>query len=236
MGHLRAVACGRSSGLRKGERATTVVLWKELTGAQEGEPDQDRDEQQPRVVARAFSVFNSAQVSGFEPPPAPVLPESERLAQAEAFIAHLGIPTTFGGSHACYQPATATDTVLLPPFAQFRDAASFYATWLHECGHATGAKHRLNRDLTGRFGSAAYAFEEIVVEILSGFVLADLGIAHQPRPDHAAYIASWLKILKEDPRAIFVAASQAQQAADWMHAQQPQSHVPGSPDRPSRGE
>jgi antirestriction protein ArdC len=179
-------------------------------------------------------VFNSAQVSGFEPPPAPVLSEAERLAQAEAFIAQLGIPTTFGGSQACYQPAT--DTVFLPPFAQFRDAASFYATWLHECGHASGAKHRLARDLTGRFGSAAYAFEEIVVEILSGFVLADLGIAHQPRPDHAAYIASWLTVLKEDPRAIFVAASQAQQAADWMHAQQPAQPGPGSSDGPSLGE
>ena len=75
-----------------------------------------------------------------------------------------------------------------------------------------------------------------MVEILSGFVLADLGIAHQPRPDHAAYIASWLKVLKEDPRAIFLAASQAQQAADWMHAQQPVPLGPGSPDRPSLGE
>ena len=102
--------------------------------------------------------------------------------------------------------------------------------------HATGAPHRLNRDLSGRFGSAAYALEEIVVEILSGFVLADLGLAHQPRPDHAAYIASWLKVLKEDPRAIFVAASQAQQAADWMHAQQPAQPGPGQQDRPLLGE
>src|SRR3954471_20518488 len=102
--------------VRKGERATTVVLWKELAAAEEDGPDEDRDEQR-RVVARTFSVFNSAQVSGFEPPPAPVLPDTECLAQAEAFIAHLGIPTTFGGSRAYYQPST--DTVLLPPFAQF---------------------------------------------------------------------------------------------------------------------
>jgi antirestriction protein ArdC len=76
---------------------------------------------------------------------------------------------------------------------------------------------------TGRFGSAAYAAEECSVEILSGLVLADLGIAHHPRPDHAAYIASWLEVLKDDPRAIFTAASKAQAAADWMHAQQPTS-------------
>ncbi|PZQ81204.1 MAG: hypothetical protein DI549_14890 [Ancylobacter novellus] len=71
--------------------------------------------------------------------------------------------------------------------------------------------------------SAAYAAEECCVEILSGLVLADLGVAHHPRPDHAAYVASWLKVLKDDPKAIFTAASKAQQAADWMHAQQPQA-------------
>jgi antirestriction protein ArdC len=84
-----------------------------------------------------------------------------------------------------------------------------------------GAKHRLDRDLSGRFGSASYALEEITVEILSGMILADLGIAHHPRPDHAAYVVSWLRALKDDPRAIFTAARKAQQAADWMHAQQP---------------
>lgn len=62
--------------------------------------------------------------------------------------------------------------------------------------------------------------EEISVELLSGMILADLGIAHHPRPDHAAYISSWLTVLKNDPRAIFTAASKAQEAADWMHDRQ----------------
>ena len=171
------------------------------------------------MFARAFSVFNIAQVDGYERPATPVLPEAERLAHAEAFITNLGVKTEFGGSEAYYRPSA--DTVFMPPFTSFRDAASFYGVWLHENGHASGAKHRLDRDLSGRFGSAAYAAEECCVEILSGLVLADLGIAHHPRPDHAAYIASWLKVLKDDPKAIFTAASKAQQAADWMHAQQP---------------
>ena len=127
--------------------------------------------------------------------------------------------TVFGGAEAYYLPSS--DTVFMPEFTAFQDAASFYGVWLHENGHASGAKHRLDRDLTGRFGSEAYAAEECCVEILSGLILADLGIAHHPRPDHAAYVASWLKILKDDPKAIFTAASKAQQAADWMHAQQP---------------
>jgi antirestriction protein ArdC len=108
----------------------------------------------------------------------------------------------------------------MPPFERFIDAASYYSCLGHETGHATGAKHRLDRDLTGRFGSAKYAMDEVIVELTSNFIMADLGIAHMSRAEHAAYIASWIEILKDDPRAIFTAASKAQAAADWMHAQQ----------------
>jgi antirestriction protein ArdC len=207
--------------VRKGERATTVVLWRQIEARQQGDDGADDDDDRGRMFARAFSVFNVAQVDGYERPATPTLPDDERLANAEAFIANLGVKTVFGGAEACYLPAS--DTVFMPPFASFRDPASYYGVWLHENGHASGARHRLNRNLSGRFGSEAYAAEECCVEILSGLVLADLGIAHHPRPDHAAYIASWLKVLKDDPRAIFTAASKAQQAADWMHALQPQA-------------
>lgn len=232
---LAAMANGHNDGLwgtyrqwqaagaqvRKGERSTTVVLWKQIASSEPADDDDGDDSGHRRMFARAFSVFNVAQVDGYERQPMDVLPESERLAHAEAFIANLKIKTVFGGSEAYYLPSS--DTVFMPDFASFRDAASFYGVWLHENGHASGAKHRLDRDLSGRFGSAAYAAEECCVEILSGLVLADLGIAHHPRADHAAYIASWIEVLKDDPRAIFTAASKAQQAADWMHAQQPVS-------------
>jgi antirestriction protein ArdC len=212
---LAAMAAGYGDGLwgtyrqwqdagaqvRKGERSTTVVLWKQIASSEPADDDNDGDDGgHRRMFARAFSVFNVAQVDGYESPPTDVLPESERLADAEAFIANLGIKTVFAGSEAYYLPSS--DTVFMPDFASFRDAASFYGVWLHENGHASGAKHRLDRDLSGRFGSAAYAAEECCVEILSGLVLADLGIAHHPRPDHAAYIASWIEVLKDDPRAI----------------------------------
>lgn len=205
--------------VRKGERATTVVLWKE---ARRRDDDDDGDDEAHRrsVFARAFSVFNVEQVDGYEHKPVAALPDDQKLAHAEAFIANLGIRTRFDGDCAFYR--ADTDTVTMPPFARFRDAVSFYGVWLHECGHASGAKHRLDRDLRGRFGSAAYAFEELIVEFLSGMVLADLGLAHHARPDHAAYMASWLEVLRDEPRALFTAASKAQQAADWMHAQQAQ--------------
>jgi antirestriction protein ArdC len=109
----------------------------------------------------------------------------------------------------------------MPEFQRFRDGVSYYAVLLHECGHASGARHRLDRDLSGRFGSESYAMEECVVELLSAFVCADLALSVAPRPDHARYIASWLKVFRNDPRAIFSASSKAQRAADWMHAQQP---------------
>ncbi len=209
--------------VRKGERATTVVFWKKFqSGSGASAPDSE-DSDRSRFFARAFAVFNVRQVDGYVAPSVatPVLPETDRIPEAEAFIGNLGIKTAFGGPDAYYMPST--DTVHMPDFAAFRDAVSFYGTWVHENGHASGAKRRLDRDLSGRFGSEAYAAEECCVEILSGLILADLGIAHHPRPDHAAYIASWLKVLKSDPRAIFTAASKAQQAADWMHAQQPRA-------------
>lgn len=228
---VAAVAAGYDQGLwgtyrqwqeagaqvRRGEKSTTVVLWKETNRNRDTD---EEDDDRGRVFARAFHVFNVAQVDGYEPKPVLLLSEAARHAQAEAFLDNLGIATVFGGSEAFYRPST--DTVHLPPFETFRDAASFYGVRVHEAGHATGARHRLDRDLSGRFGSAAYAAEECVAEILSGLILADLGIAHHPRPDHAAYIAPWLDVLKNDPRAIFTAASKAQAAADWMHAQQPQ--------------
>ncbi|RWD95283.1 ArdC-like ssDNA-binding domain-containing protein, partial [Mesorhizobium sp.] len=127
--------------VRKGERSTTVVLWKQVASSETADDDGD-DEGHRRMFARAFSVFNVAQVDGYERPPIEMLPETERFAHAEAFIANLGIKTVFGGSEAYYLPSS--DTVFMPDFASFRDAASFYGVLLHECGHASGSKKRLD--------------------------------------------------------------------------------------------
>jgi antirestriction protein ArdC len=93
-----------------------------------------------------------------------------------------------------------TDTVHLPAFAAFKDATSAYAVRAHECAYATGAAHRLARDLSGRFGSQAYAVKELIAQLAAAFVLADLGIANELRAEDAAYIASWLAVLQDDPR------------------------------------
>lgn len=207
--------------VRKGERATLGVFWKRTEKSKDGEQsagDDDASSRRSFMFARGFSLFNIAQVDGYEPPPVPRLPESERIAHAEAFIAALKVSVIVGGDMAYYQPST--DTVHLPPFHLFKDAVSVIGVSVHEHAHASGAKHRLGRDLSGRFGSFQYSAEEWVAELTASFILADLGLAHEPRPDHAAYLASWMEMLASDPRAIFTAASKAQQAADWMHAQQ----------------
>lgn len=207
--------------VRKGERATTVVLWKEFAAHSDDDAVGDDEHPQRRLFARAFSVFNSSQVEGFTPSAAPILPDSERVPHADAFISALGIPVTFGADAAYYR--IDLDHIFMPAFNVFRDAVAHVGTYVHEAAHATGAKHRLDRDFTKRFTRQALAVEELTAELAAAYILADLGLAHHPRPDHAAYVASWLKVLKGDARAIFTAASKAQAAADWMHAQQPPS-------------
>ena len=205
--------------VRKGERGTTVVLWKQV--ASPASDDHGDDQAGPACMfARAFTVFNLAQVEGYEPLPVAVLPESERLAHAEAFVAALNVPVTEGAYDAHYR--IDLDHIFMPHFSSFRDASAHMATLLHEAAHATGARHRLDRNFSARFKRDSLAMEEICAELTASFVLADLGIAHHPRADHSAYVASWLRVLKDDHRAIFSAASKAQAAADWMHAQQPQ--------------
>lgn len=236
---IAAQAAGYSSGrwgsyrqwqalgaqVRKGEQATTIVFWK-INQREEAANDQDGADSghgRQRMFARGYSVFNEAQVDGYVAPAIDSLSEDERLQNADAFWANLGIATSHGGNEAYYTPSQ--DRVQMPEFGQFKSPAAYYGTLYHEGLHASGASHRCDRDLTGRFGSERYAAEEAIADLGAAMIMADLGIAHHPRPDHAAYIASWLKVLKADARAIFTLASKAQQAADWMHAQQPASDL-----------
>lgn len=119
--------------VRKGARATTIVLWKEFVSSEEKDEEANDSSHRPKLFARAFSVFNVDQVDNYQPKLLPILPENERLAHADAFIGNLGIATVFEGSEAYYRPST--DTIYMPPFAHFRDAASFYGVWTHEIGN-----------------------------------------------------------------------------------------------------
>ncbi len=108
----------------------------------------------------------------------------------------------------------------MPARERFLSEVHLYSTVLHELGHWTGAKHRLDRDLSGRFGTETYAVEELVAELSAAFVCADLGVEHDPRENTATYLESWLKVLKQDKRAIVTAAAKAQAVADYLHGLQ----------------
>lgn len=202
----------KGAQVRKGEKSASVFFWKNLRESDEAQTESE--EGRARFVARAYSVFNADQVDGYEAPIVPQLSEEERIAHAEEFFSKIPAQLAHGGNQACYAPGL--DRVLMVPFNQFKTPTAYYSVLAHELTHWSGAKTRLDRDLSGRFGSESYAVEELVAELGAAFIAGSLGLPSDPRADHAPYIATWLKVLKNDSRAIFTAASKAQAAADYL--------------------
>jgi antirestriction protein ArdC len=173
-------------------------------------------------MARASRVFNVTQVDGYVINE-PSLDDNrvDPVESAEAFVAATGARLVEGGDRAFY--SIREDAITMPDRYRFIDTKSgtateaFYATLLHELTHWTGASHRLDRQFGERFGDDAYAMEELVAELGAAFLCGDLGISAEPRADHAAYIDSWLRILKGDRKAIFAAASAASKAAEFLN-------------------
>lgn len=202
--------------VKKGEKSTLVAFWKFLDKEQESETEGDEHETRTGklVLARGYSVFNAAQVDGYTAPAVDGLSSEERIEHAERFFSSFGAEIRHGGTRAYYSPLT--DHIQIPDFEAFVDAPSYYSVLGHEATHWTGTASRLNRDLANRFGSAAYAAEELVAELGAAFLCSSLGLSTIPRPDHASYLSSWLEVLKNDKRAVFTAAAKAQQAADYL--------------------
>ena len=201
--------------VRKGEKGSPVVYW----GTYETAPSEDDDKPARGLFAKGYTVFNIEQVDGCKLPRRiePKLSHNERIARAEAFFAGAGVQVRDGGNRAFYRPATP-DCVYMPAFEQFPDRADYYSVLAHEATHWTSHESRCDRQLGKRFGDEAYAVEELIAELGSAYTMARLELETAPREDHARYIASWLRVLKNDKRAIFTAASKAQQAADWLAA------------------
>ena len=210
----QALALGGHVG--KGERGTTVVYADRFV------PDDAKQraaesggEARAIPFLKRFTVFNTDQCDGLPeeiatvappPPPGTIEPRIEALIEAT------GIEVRIGGNRAFYD--ASEDYVQVPPPAAFFEPINWHRTALHELGHASGHSSRLNRDLSGSFGSRKYAFEELVAEINAAFCCAALGIV--PTVRHTDYIGSWLEVLREDNRAIVRAASLASKAADYL--------------------
>lgn len=214
----QALALG--GAVRKGEKGAPVVYAAPISLADDSE-DQPEARRGGRFLKR-YTVFNLDQIEGLDDRyPLPDRPDvAERIDHAERYFAATGADIRAGGDAACYRPDA--DTVHMPAFEAFHDPEAYYAVLAHELVHWTGHRSRLDRDLTlGRFGDEAYAREELVAELGAAFVCADLALTLEPRSDHAAYIASWLRVLRNDTRFIVAAAAHAERAAKFLADKQP---------------
>ncbi len=223
MTYKQAVAVGAQ--VRAGEKSTSVQYWKfseeqnklddhgkPVLDAQ-GEPVKETVMlERPRTFFAA--VFNAEQIDGL--PPIQIRKEQEWNAvdRAEHILQASGAVITHSGGDRAFYRLTA-DTIHLPGKSQFPSADRYYATALHELGHWTGHPTRLDRDLGHPFGSEAYAREELRAEISSMILGDELGIGHDPK-QHAAYVASWIKVLQDDPLEVFRAAAAAEKIQEFV--------------------
>ena len=218
-------ALGLGGHVRKGERGTTVVYADRFT------PDDERrraaetgEEAQAIPFLKRFTVFNTAQCEGLPDEMTAMAPPVETdlvLPQAEALIRATGVDFRIGGERAFYDPRH--DFVQVPPPQAYFEPINWHRIALHEISHASGHTSRLNRDLTGSFGSKKYAFEELIAEISAAYLCASLNIT--PTVRHADYIGSWLDVLREN--CANCARRQRRVEGGGLH--------PGVPVRNSRG-
>lgn len=199
--------------VRKGEHGTLIVFWKF-----ERKPDRNDPTKLVTVpFARGYTVFNVEQCEGLDTGKlkGPKLPPPPKAGEYDinAIAADRGAIVRHGGNRAFYAPSL--DVIQMPSADAFKSSEHYRSTLAHELTHWTGHASRCNRDFSGRFGDSAYAFEELVAEIGSAFLCTRLGIAMEGL-QHADYVANWLKVLKDDKRAIFTAASKARQACEFI--------------------
>ncbi len=212
--------------VRKGERGCPTVFYQPLLEKPIPRAGDDREAMASEKSNRPFifkiaTVFNANQVDGYHLPDLSGDSHIQKHSDAEEIIGNAGARILWGGSEACYLPKR--DEIHLPPQNAFRSSEGYYGVAFHELTHWTGHSSRCNRDLTGRFGSAAYAMEELVAELGAAFLSAETGMSPEPRADHAQYIASWISVLQRDPEAIFAAARKASNAANWLMARSGQA-------------
>lgn len=221
-----------SAHVRKGEHGSLVVYANTFTKT-ETDTATGAEIEKTIPFMKGYTVFNVEQIDGLpphyyaktDPPPEP---KTRREARLELFFRAANATVRHGGNRAFY--SVSTDAIQMPPFIAFKDAEGYYATLAHELTHWTRHPSRLDRDFGRKqWGDEGYAKEELVAEMGAAFLCADLGITPEVREDHAAYVASWLKVLKGDNRAIFSAAAHAQRAADYLHSLQPQPEAQPDP-------
>lgn len=199
--------------VRKGEHGSKVYFFKQLNVK-----DKKSGEDKKIPMLREYTVFHVSQCDGLPeqvvngPDAGAPLNQDDRAALADEFIKSTKADFREGTGNPAYVPSL--DYIRMPPFEAFKSQTSFYSVAFHELVHWTGAKSRLDRDFSGRFGTAAYAAEELVAELGAAFINADFGF--DMVANNAAYLSTWIKLLKDDSRAIFTAASKATKAVEYL--------------------
>jgi antirestriction protein ArdC len=209
----------RGGSVRSGEHGTPVVFWK---WHHADEQDSENRRAQRRIpFLRYYTVFNTEQMDGVSVPVTsmPPQPELAPIQRCEEVVA--GMPDApaiqSGRTQAAYLPAR--DTIIMPARSAFESAEAHYATLFHELVHASGHARRLARPAvmdTAAFGSHAYSKEELVAEMGATFLCGHAGIETATLENAAAYIDSWLRVLRGDSRMVVQAATHAQKAADFV--------------------
>jgi antirestriction protein ArdC len=206
--------------VRKGERGSMVVYADSFKKKDVNDAGDEVEQDIPFL--KAYTVFNVEQIDGlpnhYYSKPLPKGEPVQLIEQAELYFAASGAVFRHLGSRAYY--SIGYDRIQLPVPESFRDAESYAATKAHELAHWSGHPSRLCRQFGKRFGDDAYSFEELVAEIASAYLCADLSISPEVREDHASYLAHWLSVLRRDKRAILAAASHAQKAVDYLNSLQ----------------
>lgn len=206
--------------IKKGEKSHLAVFWK--IGKYE---DEENGEEKTTFLLRYYRVFNSEQVEGDyarniennklrELENHNPIPCAENLVNNYLLSQELEVKLSDRASFV--HSNLGKEYINMPQLGQFKDAASYYATFFHEMSHSTGTSNRLNRDMSGSFGSEKYAKEELVAELGAAMLSGSIGLTQSPRIDHVQYIKSWINCLRNDERFIISAASQAQKSVDFI--------------------
>ncbi len=220
--------------VKKGEKSTPVEFWSyydtvtkknltyaEVTAILKQNPERNED---IKPVSQVYAVFNAAQLDGIAPEPELTRDEFSNNQIAKEFTGNLlnafGIDLVHGGDRAFY--SVTKDEIHMPHQTQFYSDYEYYATMLHELAHSTGAEKRLNRDLSGGFGSEKYAMEELRAEITSCFLSNSIGAdmdTEEHIQNHEAYVSSWIKRITDKPEELFKAVKDAEKIAEYIEKQ-----------------
>ena len=209
--------------VRRGETCSHAVLYKTIDakdaeGDDSAAPSDEGDRK--RRVLRAFAIFNADQIDGLParyvviPEPVEPMPESIHRPKLEEFFNRVPALVQHLGHAAYYNPTR--DEIVMPPVERFATYDGYFATRAHETAHWTGHEKRLDRSFGKRFGDSAYAFEELVADIASAILGAELGLPEAELDNHAAYLGHWVKVLKAEKNAILTAASKADEAVEHI--------------------